>query len=99
MGTQGDEKGDEKSDEKSDEKGDGKSDELIAQWEPGLRAFFVMHQLFINITQPLSDEKNYDRSESRNDRAKLIMNGHCDRRIYERYFKPWKMIYFQDVNS
>ena len=40
MGTQcdekGDEKNDEKSDEKSDEKGDGKSDELIAQWEPGL---------------------------------------------------------------
>ena len=33
MGTQGDEKGDEKSDEKCD----GKSDELIAQWEPGLR--------------------------------------------------------------
>ena len=37
MGTQGDEKGDEKSNEKSGEKGDGKSDELITQWEPGLK--------------------------------------------------------------
>ena len=47
MGTQGDEKGDEKSDEKSDEKGDGKSDELIAQWEPGLK-FHIVKRFFKN---------------------------------------------------